>query len=146
MSSNNTFFEIKTDNEIAQMKKQYRAMQKKRDNICVEIAIIQNMPNIWDMEMVNWNDPEIQHLKEPYFQIESECSKLFWEIEEAEAIRDNEYDKFVARKKVYTFLDEIGDAKSIEYLQRIGMSTLRLVDAVLNNPDFIKETYKGGVA
>ena len=146
MSSNNTFFEIKTDNEIAQMKKQYRAMQKKRDNICIEIAIIQNMPNIWDMEMVNWNDPEIQHLKEPYSKMERECSKLFWEIEEAEAIRDNEYDKFVARKKVYTFLDEIGDAKSIEYLQRIGMNTLRLVDAVLNNPDFIKETYKGGVA
>ena len=98
MSSNNTFFEIKTDNEIAQMKKQYRAMQKKRDNICIEIAIIQNMPNLWDMTMVNWDDPEIQHLNEPYTKIERERSKLFWEIEEAEAIRDNEYDKFVARK------------------------------------------------
>ena len=123
------------------MKSQLRAMQKKRDGICVEIAIIQNLPNIWDMDMVDWDDPEISHIKEPYFKIKKECSDLFWKIEEAEAIQNNDLDRFKARKTVYTFLDEIGDTKSIQYLQRIGMNTLRLVDVVLENPDFIKETY-----
>ncbi len=141
MSSITNFFEGFTDSEILAMKSQLRAKQKKRDDIAVEVAIIQNLPNIWDMEMVDWDDPEVSHLKEPYFQIKKECSDLFWKIEEAEAIQHDDLDRFKARKTVYTFLDEIGDAKSIQYLQRIGMNTLRLVDVVLENPDFIKETY-----
>ena len=142
MSSITNFFEGTTDTEILTMKSQLRAKQKKRDEIAVEVAIIQNLPNIWDMDMANWDDPQINHLKEPYFKLKNECSELYWDIEEAEAILKDEVDLFHARKTVYTFLDEIGDAKSIQYLQRIGMNTLRLVDEVLNNPDFITETYE----
>ena len=142
MSSITNFFEGTTDSELHAMKSKLRAKQKKRDNIAVEVAIIQNLPNIWDMDMANWDDPEIAHLKEPYHTLKKEWSELFWEIEEAEAILNDEVELCRARKTVYTFLDEIGDAKSIEYLQRIGMSTIKLVDVVLTNPDFIKQTYK----
>lgn len=142
MSSITNFFEGTTDSELLAMKSQLRAKQRKRDDIAVEVAIIQNLPNIWDMDMANWDDPQISHLKEPYFKIKKECSDLYWEIEEAEAIQEGEVERFKARKTVFTFLDEIGDAKSIQYLQRIGMNSLRLVDAVLANPDFINQTYK----
>lgn len=147
MSSNSFFEDIIVENpHIAQMKTQLRAMEHKRDNICIEIAIIQNLPNLWDMTMVDWDDPEISHLKEPYSQITGEISKLYWEIEELEAIILGEEDIYHARKTVYTFLDEIGHAKSLEYLQRIGMSTIALVDEVMRNPDFIKQTYKEATA
>ena len=137
------FQEIISDRQVARMKTQLRAMEHKRDSIAVEIAILQNMPNIWTIDMIDWTDERIPAETEiEFFQLEENISELSWKIEEQEAIRDNEYDSFLARKTVYSFLNSLSDEESISYLKKIGMSTIGLVEQVRLNPNFIKETYE----
>jgi len=136
-----SFQDILTDYEIASMQSQLRAMTRKRDNMAIDIAKIQNLPNIWSTTMIDWDDPNISSIKDSFLQLEKDITALARKLEEAEAIRNDEWDKLIARRKVNNFLKSISDEEALEYLHSIKMTTIGLIDAVRRNPNFIKETY-----
>lgn len=74
-------------------------------------------------------------------KLDAEITRLYWEIEEAEAIRNGTYSRFEARKTVYHFINKTPDKQLFDYLTEQGLTTHRLIDEVEKNPDFIQETY-----
>ena len=107
---------VLSDKELRHLEHRLRTLKRKQD------------------KLPNKNGGRFQKLDE-------EITKLHWEIEEAKAIRNNTYSRFKAERTVWTFVDNIPDKILFRYLQKIGMNTLELIDAVEKNPDFIKETY-----
>lgn len=75
-------------------------------------------------------------------KLDAEITRLYWEIEEAEAIRNGTYSRFEAEKAVYHFINKTPDKQLFDYLKENGLTTHRLIDEVEKNPDFIKETYQ----
>lgn len=132
---------VYTETELIRMNTRLRNLKKERDSIAVKIATVQDMPELWDMSMVDWNDPNLPVSKNGFLSIEQEIDDLFWEIEEAKAIRNNTYDRFVADKEVSKFLKSLPDKVAFKYLRTIGCNALELVERVMKNPDYIKETY-----
>lgn len=109
---------ILPDNELNNLKRKLRALKKRQDKLS-------------------------NHGKQSQ-KLDNEITKLHWEIKEAEAIRNNTYPRFEAEKTVYTFINSLPDKILFQYLHEIGMNVLRLIDAVEENPNFIKETYNKG--
>ena len=108
-------------------------------------------PILSDYELQNlerkWKSLKKKQEKHPignFPKLDAEVTRLYWEIEEAKAIRNNTYKRVKAEKTVYTFIKSLPDKLLFEYLSEIGMNVLRLIDAVEENPDFIKETYNKG--
>ena len=137
-----TFLDIKTNSEIGAMKSRLQKMNRKRDVIAIEIAKKQNLPNLWDLSMVNWDDPNIADEKVTILQLINDINNLHWKIEEAEAINNGELDRHKAKVTVWKFLNSLEDEEKFEYLASVGMSTVGLIEAVMENPDFIQETYR----
>ena len=74
-------------------------------------------------------------------KLDDEITQLYWEIEEAKAIRDGNYGRFEAKKTVYHFINKTPDKQLFDYLKEQELTTHRLIDEVEKNPDFIQETY-----
>ena len=134
-----SFKNIYTDSELQAMKTRQRAITKERDRIAIEIAKVQNMPSIWTLDMIDWDDPKITSLKEPFHKLENQITALNDEIREAEAIRDNTYDLYCAEEKVYSFLNSMSPAEALSFLKQLGMTTHMLIGEVAANPNFLEE-------
>lgn len=139
---NTSFKPLLTDEEIVNLRIEIRKLNGKRDKLAIEIAKIQNMPNRWSLEMVDWDDPNISHIKPTFMKISDEITILDEEIREAEAIRDNNYDYYTAEKKVYSFLNRLPLETAARYLKDLGMTTHALIGEVAQNPNFIGDTYR----
>ena len=108
------FREVLTDRELYALERKHRALQKKQEKVPIG----------------------------KFPQLDEEVSKLYWQIEEAKAIRNGTYPRFEAEKTVYAFVKNTPDKVLFEYLRNVGLNVVRLIDAVEENPDFIKQTFK----
>lgn len=150
MSSTNTynqnkddgFITVMSDYQISQMKSRLRAMERKRDNIAIDIARMQNLPNIWTIDMIDWTDPQAKELHPAFSKLDCDITQLKWSIAEAEAIRDNTTDFFYAERAVYAFLGRLPAETALAYLKSLGLTTHGLIGKVAENPDFIGETFR----
>ena len=130
---------LHTDSEVSEMKSSLRALQYKRDKISLEIAETLEVSGFYVLSQLNLNDPRVVTLRDQLYTVESKMDKLYWDIEEAEAVRDNEYEHYLARKQCSKFLGALGDKAANSFLKQHGLTTITLVEAVLENPDFLKE-------
>ncbi|MBQ6512234.1 hypothetical protein [Methanobrevibacter sp.] len=133
-----------SDSELSEMKSTLRALRKKRDKVSVEIAEKLGITGSYVISQLNLNDPRVTHLRDELYRLESKIDELFWEIEEAEAIQNNEHDRYLARKKCTEFLGALGDKAANEFLIQNHLTTITLVEEVLKNPNFLKEKYTQG--
>ena len=136
-----SFQSITSDTEIACMKTRLRAMELKRDNIAIDIAIDQNLPNVWSLEMIDWTKVD-DITKTTFNQVVRDISLLEDSIREAKAILDDNYDFYTAEKKVYKFLNQLDIYEAARYLKELRLTTTGLIGEVAKNPDFISETYR----
>jgi len=139
MNSTNTFFEVLTDSEILQLKRKLRAMENKRDKIAIKLAKNSNLPNMWTIDMINWNIPENHAIRKEFTDLECEINDLKWVIGEAEAINSGNYDYFKAKQKVYETLGKLTIYEELEFLKQIGLTKDALISKVAENPDFLEE-------
>ena len=137
-----SFQSITSDTEIACMKTRLRAMEHKRDNIAIDIAIDQNLPNVWSLEMIDWEQVD-PITADTFNKIISDIGVLSDKIREAEAINDGSYEFYCAEKKVYSFLNSLTLEEASTYLKSLRLTTHGLIGEVEKNPNFISETYKG---
>ena len=112
------FREVLPDHELRNLERKYNSMKRKQE--------------------------KFTNQGKKFPKLDAEVTRLYWEIEEAKAIRNNTYKRFEAEKTVYTFIKSLPDKLLFKYLSEIDMNVLRLIDAVEENPDFIKETYNKG--
>ena len=119
------FEEIKDPtSELMSMKKHYRALQKKYEELRAQFLYDINWENFETMP-----DNSFTVLKEVY----NEKKALYWKIHALE----NPHDK--ATKTAYDFLNSMTDAESINWLQEHNMTTHQLIAKIAENPDFLSE-------
>lgn len=124
---------------IEEMKKTYRVLTLKRDKYSLEIAARLDMPKLWTIDQVDFDDPRLSDIKDDFQQLETYLHKLYWEIKKEEANRDNTLPHYFATRKAYCFLDSQPD-KGIGFLQKNNLTTHGLIYALLNNPNYLEET------
>lgn len=120
-------------------KKTYRALKNRRDSYSVEIATILDMPKIWVIDQVDFDDPRLSHIKDDFLKVTKRLHELYWEIEREEAIRDGTFPHYIATRKAYCFLDSQPD-KGIQFLQKHNLTTHGLIYELLENPNYLEET------
>ena len=108
------FCEVLTDWELNALERKHRSLRKQQD----------------------------KHPVGKFPKLDAKVTELYWQIKEAKAVRNGTYSRFEAEKTVYGFVKNTPDKVLFEYLRNIGMNVLRLIDAVEENPDFIKQTFK----
>ena len=138
-----TIEEPLSDHQINKMKAKARKMLKKRDSLAIQVAKILNLPSIWTLNDVDWNNPEVHDLGEQIFQYDIDICKLNKEISKQQAIRDGELDYYNAKEKAYQFIEEHFNNfdEEVEFYRKnnmeMGISTF--TDRLYHNPDYITE-------
>ena len=92
-----SFKTIISDTEIGQMKTKLRTLQRKRDNLAINVAITLNLPSVWTLDMVDWSNPEVANIKPQIDSLEKQINELSNEIDRQESIKDNNMDFFNAK-------------------------------------------------
>lgn len=128
---------------IEDKKSSLRALILKRDNLAREIGhrvqdTISSYP-LWIMDQVNFDDPRLADIKDDFFKTEEKISKLHWEVDRLEAIRDGELPRHEAKVKVYDFLGKMSEDNVISFLQAYHLSTVTLTEAVLLCPTLLED-------
>lgn len=138
-----SFKQIATDSEILEWKSKQSAMQRKRDEIAITIAKILNFPNIWTVEMINWNHPKVAPFKEEFQNLDHDINTLSWQIAEAEAINNGTIDYFNAEVKAYGFMHDNFHSleEEAEFFAKNGLirGMSSLAEAIYNNPRYLEE-------
>lgn len=138
-----SFETIISDTEIGQMKTKLRTLQRKRENLAIHVAKTLNLPSIWTLDMVDWNNPEVAGIKPKINSLEKEINDLSWEIDRQESIKENNMDFFNAKIQANNFIknnftsfdDEVEFYKKNGLLR--GMSSL--IDKIVKNPSYLEE-------
>ena len=91
------------------------------------------------MDQIDFNDPRLSDIKGKFFKTEEKISKLTWEVDRLEAIRDGELPRHEAKVKVYDFLGKMTDENVISFLQNYHLTTITLTEAVLINPKLLED-------
>lgn len=138
-----SFETIISDTEIEQMKTKLRTLQRKRDTLAIHVAKTLNLPSVWTLEMVDWNNPEVAGIKPEITTLEKEITTLSREIDYQESIKDNNMEFFNAKIQANKFInenftnfdDEVAFYKKNGLLR--GMSSL--IDKIVKNPSYLDE-------
>ena len=138
-----SFETILSDSEIGQMKTKLRELQRKRENLAIHVAKTLNLPSIWTLDMVDWNNPEIAGIKPKINSLEKEINDLSWEIDRQENIKENNMDFFNAKIQANNFIknnftsfdDEVAFYKKNGLIR--GMSSF--VERIVENPSYLEE-------
>lgn len=138
-----SFETIISDTEIGQMKTKLRTLQRKRENLAIHVAKTLNLPSIWTLDLVDWNNPEVAGIKPKINSLEKEINDLSWEIDRQESIKENNMDFFNAKIQANNFIknnftsfdDEVEFYKKNGLLR--GMSSL--IDKIVKNPSYLEE-------
>jgi len=138
-----SFETIVTDREIGQMKTRLRALERKRDTLAIHVAKTLNLPNIWTLDMVDWNNPEVASIKPEIDTLDNQINELSWEIDRQESLQDGNIDYFNAKVKAHDFIQQnfTNFDDEAEFYQKNnlvrGMSSL--TQEILENPDYLEE-------
>ena len=138
-----SFETILSDSEIGQMKTKLRELQRKRENLAIHVAKTLNLPSIWTLDMVDWNNPEVAGIKPKINSLEKEINDLSWEIDRQESIKENNMDFFNAKIQANNFIknnftsfdDEVEFYKKNGLIR--GMSSF--VERIVENPSYLEE-------
>lgn len=130
--------QLKTDREISEMNISLRALNSKRDKISLAIAEKLGVKGFYGLCQLDLNDPRVIELRDELYDVEAKIDDLFWKIDEAEAIREDDYERHLARKQCNEFLGNLGKEAN-SFLIRNNLTTITLVEKVLQYPDFLKK-------
>lgn len=113
-----------TQREINNLKRQYRKLEKEWDS---KKYIFQQAIGAEDFEVLSVQD--FLDLKELYIA----KKKLYWKIHELEHPEDT------ATREAYRFLNTMSHNDQFDFLMKHHLTTHRLIDAIRENPDYLKE-------
>ena len=138
-----SFETIISDSEIGQMKTKLRELQRKRENLAIHVAKTLNLPSIWTLDMVDWNNPEVAGIKPKINSLEKEINDLSWEIDRQESIKENNMDFFNAKIQANKFINENFTSfdDEVEFYKKNGLlrGMSSFVERIVENPSYLEE-------
>ena len=127
---------------LEDLKSSRRAVNRKMDDITQQAAIITGIlplksgRKFWCVTEINWDDPNLNGLRETYFKLAETASSL------DDAIANLEEDNLHwGIKKANHFLTTAFDSFEEEatWLKKNGLNTFSLAEKILENPQFLNE-------
>ena len=138
-----SFETIISDTEIGQMKTKLRTLQRKRDTLAIHVAKTLNLPSIWTLEMVDWNNPKVAGIKPEITTLEKQINTLSREIDYQESIKDNNIDFFNAEIQAKKFINEnfTNFDDEVEFYKKNGLirGMSSFIERIVKNPSYIDE-------
>lgn len=138
-----SFETIISDTEIEQMKTKLRTLQRKRDNLAIQVAITLNLPSVWTLDMVDWNNPEVAGIKPQIDSLEKEINELSLELDYQESIKEDNMNFYNAKIQANKFVDENFNNfdDEIAFYKKNGLirGMSSLIDMILKNPSYLDE-------
>lgn len=138
-----SFETIISDTEIGQMKTKLRTLQRKRDNLAINVAITLNLPSVWTLDMVDWNNPEVAGIKPQIDSLEKEINELSLELDYQESIKEDNMNFYNAKIQANKFVDENFNNfdDEIAFYKKNGLirGMSSLIDMILKNPSYLDE-------
>lgn len=138
-----SFETIISDTEIGQMKTKLRILQRKRDTLAIHVAKTLNLPSIWTLEMVDWNNPKVAGIKPEITTLEKQINTLSREIDYQESIKDNNIDFFNAEIQAKKFINEnfTNFDDEVEFYKKNGLirGMSSFIERIVKNPSYIDE-------
>ena len=138
-----SFETIISDNEIEQMKTKLRTLQRKRDTLAIHVAKTLNLPSIWTLEMVDWNNPKVAGIKPEITTLEKQINTLSREIDYQESIKENNTDFFNAEIQAKKFINEnfTNFDDEVEFYKKNGLirGMSSFIERIVKNPSYIDE-------
>ena len=138
-----SFETIISDTEIEQMKTKLRTLQRKRDNLAINVAITLNLPSVWTLDMVDWNNPEVAGIKPQIDSLEKEINELSLELDYQESIKEDNMNFYNAKIQANKFVDENFNNfdDEIAFYKKNGLirGMSSLIDMILKNPSYLDE-------
>ena len=138
-----SFDTIISDTEIGQMKTKLRTLQRKRDNLAINVAITLNLPSVWTLDMVDWNNPEVAGIKPQIDSLEKEINELSLELDYQESIKEDNMNFYNAKIQANKFVDENFNNfdDEIAFYKKNGLirGMSSLIDMILKNPSYLDE-------
>ena len=113
-----------TQMEINNLKREYRKLEKQWDSVKYQFT---QAIGAEDFEVLSVED--FLKVKELYIQ----KKRLFWKIHELEHPEDT------ATREAYMFLNRMSHNDQFDFLMKHHLTTRRLIDAIRENPNFLKE-------
>jgi len=129
---------------LEDLRSSYRAIGKKLDNLRMDAAIMVGIlplapgRRVWVADEIDWDDPKLDQLRETFFSLLNKHHRLEIEIGRREALRDNNYPRWLAEREAYGWLNILGD-ESNDWLIEHGLTTVTLTEKILRNPKFLEE-------
>lgn len=138
-----SFETIISNTEIEQMKTKLRTLQRKRDNLAINVAITLNLPSVWTLDMVDWNNPEVAGIKPQIDSLEKEINELSLELDYQESIKEDNMNFYNAKIQANKFVDENFNNfdDEIAFYKKNGLirGMSSLIDMILKNPSYLDE-------
>ena len=138
-----SFETIISDTEIEQMKTKLRTLQRKRDNLAIHVAKTLNLPSVWTLDMVDWNNPEVAGIKPQIDSLEKEINELSLELDYQESIKEDNMNFYNAKIQANKFVDENFNNfdDEIAFYKKNGLirGMSSLIDMILKNPSYLDE-------
>ena len=113
-----------TTSQLGSLKREYRKLEKEWDS--VKYQFVQAITEE-DFEVLSVED--FLRVKELYIR----KKRLYWKIYELEHPEDT------ATREAYQFLNTMDHNSQFDFLMEHGLTTHRFIDAIRENPNFIKE-------
>lgn len=113
-----------TKMEIHNLKREYRKLEREWDSVKYQFS---QAIGAEDFEVLSVED--FLKVKELYIR----KKRLYWQIHELEHPEDS------ATREAYRFLNSMNHNDQFDFLAKHGLTTHKLIDAIRENPDYLKE-------
>lgn len=131
---------------VEQLKTRYRGRNYKYEQTQRKVADALGWTSFYEITPVELKNVDPIYLKklDPELILEltetyNESREAYWELHEAECMRDDRLDYHFACKKTYDFLDSMAFEESSKWLLSHGLNTLTLTQKLLEDPTFLEE-------
>lgn len=121
--------------DVANLRSNLKAMRFRKSRLACKIAERQGITGYFFDDQLDLDHNISDADKAAFLELESSIYQTTWEIEKKENPT-----RWEARRTVFDFVNLLGLEETVAFLRKAGcLTTLELVERVVENPDFIQE-------
>lgn len=122
--------------ELSELRSNLKAMEFHKSRIACRIAEKQGITGYFFQDQLDLDNPNISaHDKETFLDLKDRIYHTTWEIDKL-----NNPERHVARRTAFDFINLLNLEESVNFLRKAGcLTTLELVEKLVENPNFIQE-------
>ena len=123
---------------IMNAKSKLRALDHRRSRLACKMASKVGIEGPFFVDQLPLDDPRISQYADELEKLNGEIYDAAWELDRLENI--DEPKRHIARQQCFDFINLLSIEEASEFLRSLGLlTTLELVDALIENPNLIEE-------